>query len=347
MQQGDNGVVRRYQLNTAHLQRGEEKAFRDSVSTLEIAFQNPSQQGARDVHHLHDIVNKTYTTLVEEHQQILRELPVEMEELDDYLHPFELRLEELQQIMNENFPTAPDGLRKRLVTYRCTVCENIKFYSKDALTYHRQIFHPEDVRYQDPLEPLDAPLEFAGLPAPEALTRRSMLGIPTLNSERVGGELGRRSHRPPTSLHHLRTPAARPGTSLDRRQGYRDSNMIQRLVTHDEPVYPARDRIADYHSRQGSRESLASSHHSQPNDPYEGRDTRLPNQYRSGRGGPSDDDPSSDSDGGGDRDDRSRTPMVVGEIPGEVHLEMMNHMTPMDPPFIVEEVVDVEENATP
>ena len=84
-----------------------------------------------------------------------------------------------------------------------------------------------------------------------------------------------------------------------------------------------------------------------PNDPYEGRDTMLPNQYPSGGGGPSDDDPSSDSDGGGDRDDRSRTPMVVGEIPGEVHLEMMNHMTPMDPPFIVEEVVDVEENATP
>ena len=38
---------------------------------------------------------------------------------------------------------------------------------------------------------------------------------------------------------------------------------------------------------------------------------------------------------------------IVGEILGEVHLEMMNHTTPMDPPFIVEEVVDVEENATP
>ena len=37
---------------------------------------------------------------------------------------------------------------------------------------------------------------------------------------------------------------------------------------------------------------------------------------------------------------------VAGEIPGEVHLEMINHMTPMDLP-IVEEVVDVEENATP
>ena len=112
---------------------------------------------------------------LEERQQILQQLPVEMEDLDEYLHQFEFQLERLQQIMNEDFPTAPDGLRQKLVTYKCTLCSHIRpFESKDALTTHRQIFNPEDVSYRDPLEPLDTPLYFAGLPVPEALTRRSL-----------------------------------------------------------------------------------------------------------------------------------------------------------------------------